>query len=184
MVAFQRAVACNIWTHNWKVMGFWRFQSKFGHALSHCECSILPKIAKICQNLPKDEIPPKIEILVFFKKKKLLRVEEALEHASTIRIFNPRIFHILFVLSKNSLCMWILVYPFVENIFFGNLPQLWWIWDSAHMYLTQVGTRVWSPVSHIYIQKWFFGPQNTVVPLRHSGKKLFLWLWTLWSHKR
>jgi hypothetical protein len=36
---------------------------------------ILPKTAKICQNLPKSaqkqnfEIPPKIEILVFFKNK-------------------------------------------------------------------------------------------------------------------
>jgi hypothetical protein len=32
-------------------------------------------------------------------------MEEALEHVSAIRIFNPRIFHMLFLLSKNGLCM-------------------------------------------------------------------------------
>jgi hypothetical protein len=69
------------------------------------------KSAQNCQNVPKCaqrqnfEIPPKIEILVFFKKKKILLVEEALEHVSTIWIFNPRIFHMLFLLSTNGLCM-------------------------------------------------------------------------------
>jgi hypothetical protein len=29
----------------------------------------------------------------------------ALEHVSTIQIFNPRIFHMLFLLSKTGLCM-------------------------------------------------------------------------------
>jgi hypothetical protein len=51
------------------------------------------------------EIPPKIEILVFFKNKKILLVEEAVEHVFTFRIFNPRTFHMLFLLSKNGLCM-------------------------------------------------------------------------------
>jgi hypothetical protein len=40
-------------------MRFLRFQPKLGHAVSHCQCSKicpkLPKTAKICQNLPKDE---------------------------------------------------------------------------------------------------------------------------------
>jgi hypothetical protein len=48
----------------------------------------LPKIAKICQNLPKDNF------------------EEALEHISAIWIFNPRIFHMLFLLFlKIGLCL-------------------------------------------------------------------------------
>jgi hypothetical protein len=61
------------------------------------------KSAQNCPNLSKSaqrwnfEIPPKIEILVFFKKK-IERVEEALEHVSTVWIFNPRIFHMLFLL--------------------------------------------------------------------------------------
>jgi hypothetical protein len=65
--------------------------------------------AQNCQNLPKFaqrqnfEIPPKIEILVFLQNKKFLCIEEALEHVSTIWIFNPRIFHMLFLLSKNGL---------------------------------------------------------------------------------
>jgi hypothetical protein len=40
-----------------------------------------------------------------FQKLKFLYVEEALEHVFTVWIFNPRIFHMLFLLSKNSLCM-------------------------------------------------------------------------------
>jgi hypothetical protein len=62
---------------------------------------ILPKSAQR-QNF---EIPPKIEILVFFKNKNFNCIEEALEHVSTVRIFNPRIFHMLFLLSKTGLCM-------------------------------------------------------------------------------
>jgi hypothetical protein len=68
------------------------------------------KSAQNCQNLPKSvqrqnfEIPPKIEILVFFIKI-ILQVEEALEHVSTVRIFNPNFFHMLFLLSENDLCM-------------------------------------------------------------------------------
>jgi hypothetical protein len=70
----------------------------------------LPKFAQNCQNLPKStqrqnfEIPPKIEILVFFQKN-ILHIEEVLEHVFTIWIFNPRIFHMLFLLSKNGLCL-------------------------------------------------------------------------------
>jgi hypothetical protein len=41
---------------------------------------------------------------VFFKKI-ILQVEEALEHVSTVRIFNPNFFHMLFLLSENDLCM-------------------------------------------------------------------------------
>jgi hypothetical protein len=44
-----------------------------------------PKLPKISQNLPKDET------LKF--------------HVSTVRIFNPRIFHMPFLLLKNGLCM-------------------------------------------------------------------------------
>jgi hypothetical protein len=70
-------------------------------------CPKLPKTAKICQNLPEDETL-KFHQKSRFKcvsKKKNLCVEEALEHVSTVWIFNPRIFHMLFLLSKNGLCM-------------------------------------------------------------------------------
>jgi hypothetical protein len=46
-------------------MGFLRFQPQLRQALSHYQCS------KFCPKLPKFaqiEIPPKIEILVFFQK--------------------------------------------------------------------------------------------------------------------
>jgi hypothetical protein len=67
----------------------------------------LPKTAKICQNLPKDETLKfrQKSRFQFFSKEKILCVEEALEHVSTIWFFNPRIFHMLFLLSKNGLFM-------------------------------------------------------------------------------
>ena len=69
MVAFQWVVACNIWTHSWKFIEYWRFQPCFVHALSHCECSkIYPKLPKFAQR-QNFEIPPKFEILVFSKNK-------------------------------------------------------------------------------------------------------------------
>jgi hypothetical protein len=67
--------------------------------------------AQNCKNLEKSaqrrnfEIPPKIEILVFFHKTKFVGIEEALEHVFTIWIFNPRILYVSFLLSKNGLCM-------------------------------------------------------------------------------
>jgi hypothetical protein len=71
------------------------------------------------------------------------------DHVSTVWISHIMFPSMSFLLTKNGLCIWISAYPFVENNFFSNLPQLWWIWDFAHMYLTRVRTRMWSPTSHI-----------------------------------
>jgi hypothetical protein len=134
---------------------------------SHYECrKICPKLPKFVKICPKMKLwnTTKNRDFSIFQKQKFLRVEEALEHVSTVRIFNPRNFHMLFLLLKNGLCMWISAYPLVENNFFLNVPLLLWMWDFAHMYLTQLGTRVWSPASHIYIQKWFFGPPKHCCP--------------------
>jgi hypothetical protein len=61
-------------------------------------CPKLPKTAQNCQETITSrnfEIPPKIEVLDFFKKK-LPYVEEAPKHEHTIWIFNLRIFHMPF----------------------------------------------------------------------------------------
>jgi hypothetical protein len=83
----------------------------FSHTLGRLSATVNAAIsAQNCQNLPKTaqrqnfEIPPKIEILVFFKIK-FLFIEEELEHVSTVWIFNPIFFHMLILLSKNGLCM-------------------------------------------------------------------------------
>jgi hypothetical protein len=168
-------------------MGFWRFQPKFGHALSTTVNG--GKSAQNCPNFSKSaqrwnfEIPPKIEILVFFKKKKFMYrggTRACFYHSD----FQSKIFRMLFLLSKNGLCMWISAYPFAKNNFFGNPPQLWWIWDFAHMYLTQTRIRYEVQQPICTSKNGFFGLQNTVVPLGRTGKKLFIWLWTLWSRKR
>jgi hypothetical protein len=68
----------------------------------------LPKFGKMCPktiSLKNFEIPPKIEILTFFSKKNILYVDDALKHVLTIWNFNKTIFCMLFLLSKNGLCM-------------------------------------------------------------------------------
>jgi hypothetical protein len=86
----------------------------------------LPKSAKICPktiSLRNFEMPPKIEILVLFKKKKNLCIEGALEYMFTVWIFNIMIFYMSFLLSKNGLC----AYPLAGNDSFLNVPHLWWV---------------------------------------------------------
>jgi hypothetical protein len=54
----------------------------------------LPKFVKICPktiSLRNFEIPPQIEILIFFKKK-ILYVEDAPKHVLTVWIFHTTIF--------------------------------------------------------------------------------------------
>jgi hypothetical protein len=112
---------------------------------------ILPKPAQNCPKLPKSaQISVKTKLwnstknqdFSVFQKKKILCIEEALEHVSTVWIFNPRMFHMLFLLSKNGLCMWISAYPLVEIDDFLKVPHLVWAWDFVDMYLTHLGTRI------------------------------------------
>jgi hypothetical protein len=84
---------------------------------------IYPNLPKFAQR-QNFEIPPKIEILGFFKIKNFYIFP--LEHVSTIWIFNPRIFHVLFLLSRNGLCMRISAYPLVEIDDFLKVPHLVW----------------------------------------------------------
>jgi hypothetical protein len=65
------------------------------------------KIAQNCQNLPIGKTSKYHQKSRFycFSKTKFLCLEEAQEHVFTVWIFNPRIFHMLFLLSNNGLCM-------------------------------------------------------------------------------
>jgi hypothetical protein len=167
-------------------MRFLRFQPKFGHAVSHCQCSkICPKLPKFIKICPKTKLWNSTKNLKIniFQKYKFVCIEEALEHISTVQIFNPRIFHMLFLLSKNGLCMWISAYFLVEIYDFLKVPHHVWAWDFVDIYLTNPGTRIWSPSIHTYSKNGFFGPQNSVVPLEHMEKNFIFQLWTLWSCK-
>jgi hypothetical protein len=119
------------------------------------------------------EMPSKIEILVFLKKKNLC-VEEALKYVFTIWIFKTIIFYMSFLLSKNCLCMWISAYSLVENDFFLNVPHLLWVWDFGDIYLAHLETRIWRGSFHIYLKKWFFWPSKLCCPLRAQGENIFL----------
>jgi hypothetical protein len=157
-------------------MRFLRFQPKFGHAASHCLCSkICPKLPKFAIICPKTKLwnTTKNRDFRFFQNQKFLHVEEALEHVFTVWIFNPIIFHMLFLLSKNGLCMWISAYPFGRNGVFFKVPNVSWIWDFVDMYLTHLGTRIWSPIIHNYYKNRFFWPPKLLCTPWAKGKKLF-----------
>ena len=129
--------------------------------MSHYQCSRicpkLPNFAKTCLkiiNLRNFEIPPNIDLLVFLKNKKFYVKRMPLEHVPTVCIFNTRIFHMFFLLSKTGLYMWISAYPLVENDFFLNVSQLLWIWNFVDKYLTHLGTRFQRGSFHIYSKIW------------------------------
>jgi hypothetical protein len=64
----------------------------------------LPNFVKICPkiiNLRNFEIPPKVEILIIFKKK-ILYIEDTLKHVFTIWIFNTKFFVCLFHCQKTA----------------------------------------------------------------------------------
>jgi hypothetical protein len=63
------------------------------------------KSAQNCQKPSKFEIPPNVEILVFFFKKKFQHVEKAPKHMPTVWIFITRISCMPFLLSNSNLCM-------------------------------------------------------------------------------
>jgi hypothetical protein len=77
-------------------------------------CPKLPKFAKIYPktiSLRNFEMPPKIEIFVFLKKKKFLCVEEALEYVLTIWIFKKIKFICLFYCPKTAFVCFIVKKP-------------------------------------------------------------------------
>jgi hypothetical protein len=42
------------------------------------------------------------------------------------------------------------------------------------MYLTHIGTRIWSPLINIYSKKWiFFAPKTLLYPLSTKAKFIF-----------
>ena len=102
-----------------------------------------------------------------------MHVEEALEHISAIWIFNPRIFYMQFLLSKNGLCMWISAYPLVEVDDFLKVPYLMWAWDFVDMYLIHLRIRIWRGSFHIYLKKWFFWTPKDCCPPWTGAKTTF-----------
>jgi hypothetical protein len=83
-------------------------------------------------------------------------------------IFNTIIFHMLFLLSKNSLYKWISACPFVQNDVFLKIP-----YNFVDMYLTHLGTSIWSPPIHIYPKNWLFWPSKLCCIPCAQAKKLY-----------
>jgi hypothetical protein len=80
----------------------------------------------------------------------------------------------LFLLSRNGLCMWISTYPLVEIDVLLKVPHLMWPWDFVDMYLTHLGIRIWRGSFHIYLRMWFFWTPKDCCPHFAGVKKTFI----------
>jgi hypothetical protein len=58
----------------------------------------------------------------------------------------------------------------VEINDFLKVPQLVWGWNFVDMYLTHLEIRIQIGTFHIYLRKWFLGPQKTDVSLGQGQK--------------
>jgi hypothetical protein len=144
----------------------------FNVANSAQNCPKLPKFAKIC---PKMKLwnSTKNQGFSVFSKIKICTYRGGTRACFHCLDFQSKNFLYAIFIVKNGLCMWISAYPFVQNDVYFKVPYVSWIWDFVDMYLTHLGTRIWSPAIHTYSIKWFFWPPN-----------IFFQLWTLWSCKQ
>jgi hypothetical protein len=140
-----------------------------------CVMTSLPKTAKICQNLPKDETwnSSKNQDFSVFPKIKICTYRGGIKAYFLCLDFQSKNFHMLFSLLKNGLCMWISAYPLVEIDDFLKVPHLVWAWDFVDMYLTNPKTRIWSPSIDTYSKKWFFWAPKLCRTPWALGKQLF-----------
>jgi hypothetical protein len=105
---------------------------------------ILPKTAQNCQNLPKDKTLKfhQKSRFYFFSKIKISMYRECTRACFHCLDFQSKNFHMLFLLSKNGLCMWISAYPLMEIDDFLKVLHLVWAWDFVDMYLTHLEIRI------------------------------------------
>ena len=143
----------------------------------------LPKTAKICPitiSLRNYEIPPKIEILVFFYIKKCFTYRRGTRACIHHLDFQYKNFSYAFFVAKNR--------PLYVN--FSMPPCGNWCFSQGSTSL--VGMKFCKNVSNSLRNKnlkrlipnlleksGFFGFQNTTASLGNNKKKLFLQLWML-----
>jgi hypothetical protein len=63
--------------------------------------------------------------------------------------------------------------PLCKMTFFLKVPYVSWVWDSVDMYLTHLGTKIWSSSIHIYTKEWFSGRKTPLYPTDTREKLYF-----------
>jgi hypothetical protein len=181
-------------------MRFLRFEPKFGHAVSHCQCSKicpkLPKTAKIYLKMKLWNTTKNRDFSVFQKNKiKNCTCRGGIRAYFYHLDFQSKNFsYAIFIVKKRALYVNFSIPP-CGNLWFsqGSTPcvgmrfcghEILWAWDFVNMYLTNPGTRIWSPSIHTYSKKWFFWPPKPRCTPWALGRIFFFQLWTLWSCKR
>jgi hypothetical protein len=124
--------------------------------------------SKIYPNLPKTaqislktisswnfEIPPKIEILVFFKKKTSMCRRDIKALRLRFWLLWQEFSICLFQCQKMAIiCEFQYTFLWKKDVFL-IVPYIQWIWNFVYMYLTNLGTRIWSPSIHTYFKNAF-----------------------------
>jgi hypothetical protein len=134
--------------------------------------------AQNCQNLPKDGTLKHHQKLRFycFQILKNLRVEDALEHVSTIWIFNPRIFIWYFYCQKMAFVCEFQHTPLWKLMFYSRFHT-----SCGHEILW---TYTYSPrnknpkrlISYLLQKVAFMDPKRLLSPLSRGEKTFFLQL--------
>ena len=105
----------------------------------------------------------KLRIWCFQEKKNPMHRRNINAYAHRLD-FQYKNFEDVFSIVKNNICWWISPYLIVGNIYFLNVPHLFWVWDFVNMYLTHLGTRIKWCTIHAYLKKLFFGPPKLCCP--------------------
>jgi uncharacterized membrane-anchored protein YitT (DUF2179 family) len=137
------------------------FQFKFEHAFSHYKCSkISPKVPKFAQRqLAWGTLKYHQNLRFWFFSKRRISIcrrgTKVCAHHLDFQYIN---FPCAFFVKKLPLYLNFRIPSCGKWFFFLNVPLFLWVWDFVDMYLTQLGTRIWSSSIHIYSKKWFFWP--------------------------
>jgi hypothetical protein len=169
IVAFQWDSTRIVWTYGSKIMRFLRFQPKFGHAVSHCQCS------RICPNLPKTaKICPKMKLWNSAKNRDFSIFQK--NKISTCRRGTRACFHPLDFQPKNFSFAIFIVKKWPLYVNFSIPPCGKWFFPQCSIPL--VGMRFWGHVPnslrnknmerHIpyLLFKMIFWPSKLCYPLR------------------
>ena len=120
------------------------------------------------------EIPPKIKILIFWKKSNPVSRwhTKACAHCLDFQYNN---FSLCFLYCQKTTFVCEFQHtPLWKIIFFLNASHFLWIWDFVDINLTHLGTRIKCCTIHAYLKKLFFGPSKFYYPPLAQGKKTFL----------
>ena len=173
----------DLWFKSYEV--FYDFRWTLGMLLAIANAvkfaQICPKLPKIAQNLPmKLWNSTKNWDFGFFSKKTSI-LEEASKHEFTVWIFNLKIFHMPFSMSKNGLCLNFSIPLCAEWHFFQGSVCLMDMRFCWHVPNSPRNKNLKSLNPYLLYKMVFLATKTLLYSLSIGKKTFFFQLWTLWS---